>query len=127
MKKLILILTITFALAGCSMLKPATAVPGAVNSFDSDTYLSLITAKAVIDQAKSDLSSGLFPASVVPNVKTALNGAVTAYNVADIAFQTYHASAVAGASTPAQTAAVTTSMGNLQTAVTAVTSAKAGK
>jgi hypothetical protein len=124
MKKILfsLILGTALVTTGCGVFHASAPVPGSVNQFDSDTYLSLVSAKAVIDQTKTDLANGAFPASITANVKKAVNDAVNAYNVADVAWQQYHTSA-----TPAGQSVVTSAMGNLQTAVNSVTNAKAGK
>lgn len=109
----------------CSASKGVQAnVPGAANSFDSSTYLVLVATDSVIQTTKSDLSVGAFPTSVMGNVKTALNGLIQAYNVCDIAYQSYHTAALAGQATAAQQAAVTTSLNNMQAATSALTSAK---
>lgn len=114
-------------MAGCSLTHPVQApIPGAANQFDSDTYLTLVTAKGVIDQTKLDLGNNAFPVAWVPNVKKAVNGAVTAYNVADLTYQQYHTSALAGTETSAQQAAVSSAVSNLNQAVVSVTAAKAG-
>jgi hypothetical protein len=62
----------------------------------------------------------------VPNIKKAVNGAITAYNVADLSYQSYHAAALAGQATPAQQAAVGSAVTNLNSAVSSITAAKAG-
>lgn len=126
LKFLVLILSLGLA-AGCSLVHPASApIPGAANTFDSDTYLALVTAKGVIDQTKLDLGNNAFPVGWVVNVKKAVNDAVAAYNVADLTYQQYHTSAIAGQATPAQQAAVSSAVTNLNTAVNSVTAAKAG-
>lgn len=122
---LVLLLLLTLTL-GCA--KTVTApVPGSVNQFDSDTYLTLLTSKAVIDQTKASLAAGSFPTNISGAVKTAVNGAVTAYNLADTAYQALHTSLLNGTSTPAQQATVTNAVTNLNTAVAGVTAAKAGQ
>lgn len=127
MNKLLSVLLLSTMLGGCSLMHPATApIPGAANQFDSDTYLTLVTAKGVIDQTKLDLGNNAFPAAWVPNVKKAVNGAVTAYNVADLTYQEYHTSALAGKATPTQQLAVNSAMNNLNQAVSSVAAAKAG-
>jgi hypothetical protein len=128
MKKLLtsLVLGLALSATGCGVFHAHAPVPGAVNSFDSDTYLGLATAKGVIDQTKADLASNAFPASIADKVKSAVNDAVKTYNVADVTYQAYHNAAVQGTSTPAQQAAVTTAVNNLNTSIKAVTAAKAG-
>ena len=101
--------------------------PGAVNTFDSQAYDTLIVAKAAIDQCKTDVSNGTFTGAVLANVETALNGLITAYNVMDSAYQVYHAAAVAGTATPAQQASVTAGATQVTTAMSNLTAAKGGK
>lgn len=99
-------------------------VQGSVNQFDSDTYLTLVTAKAAIDQAKVELANGTFTGKVAAAVKAAVNGAVTAYNVATTTYQAYHAAALAGTSTPSQQAAVGVAVANMNSSVANITVAK---
>lgn len=128
MKKLTLalILCVMGLTAACANRPASAPIPGAVNSFDSDTYLTLVTAKGIIDQVKVDLANNAFPAAWVANIKKAVNGAITAYNVADLSYQSYHAAALAGQATPAQQAAVGSAVTNLNSAVSSITAAKAG-
>jgi hypothetical protein len=102
-------------------------IPGAVNQFDSDTYLSLVAAKASIDQTKAELASGAFSPAVAATVKEAVNYAVASYNVADITYQAYHTAALAGNATPAQQAEVNRAVSNLNITVANITPAKGGK
>lgn len=130
MKKLFASLVLGTALLvtpGCALFKAHAPIPGAVNSFDSDTYLTLVTAKGVIDQTKLDLANNAFPASFVEYVKKAVNDAVLSYNTADLTYQAYHTAAVAGAVTSTQQAAVTQAVNDLNSKVNAVTAARAGK
>lgn len=118
---LLLTFTLAFGLVGCTRAVQAP-IPGAANQFDSDTYLSLVTAKSVIDKTKDDLASNAFPASIAGNVKTSVNIAVQTYNAADQAWQLYHASP-----TTVQQDIVNAAMIGLETALTNLSNAKAGK
>jgi hypothetical protein len=128
MRKTLVALIVACCLATTACTTNVRApIPGAVNQFDSDTYLSLVTAKGVIDQTKADLAAGSFPVNITPIVKQSVNDAVQAYNVADTAYQAYHAEALAGSATVAQQNAVSQKVSDLNTAVSKVTAAKAGK
>jgi PBP1b-binding outer membrane lipoprotein LpoB len=118
-------IALAIVLAGCSQ-NPKPVV-GAANQFDSDTYLTLVTTDSVIQATKAALMNNQFPAGFVPNVKTALNHLIDAYNAADTVYQTYHTAALVGQSTPVQQAAVNTAMGNVQAATTILIAAKAGQ
>jgi PBP1b-binding outer membrane lipoprotein LpoB len=113
---------LALVLAGC--VKNSATIPGAANQFDQQSYLSLVTAKSVIDSAKADLTANSFPASTVAAVKAAVNDAVTAYNAADVSYQAYHAAALAGTATAAQQANVTSAINTLNQKTAAVTAAK---
>jgi len=122
--KILFVPVLLFAMLGChSVVAP---VPGSVNTFDSTSYVSLVTADSVIETTKTDLASGAFPATIAPNVKTALNDLIKYYDIADQAYLAYHASAMQGTPTPAQQAAVTAGLASVQVFITALTSAKAG-
>ena len=125
MKKLFLVTALAIAMVGCASAK-YTVHPGAINLFDSQTYDTLLVTHTVIESAKADLASGKFPSTVASGVKLAVDNLVTAYNVADTAYQAYHIAASAGNVTPAQTAAVSTAISNVNTATINLSSAKAG-
>jgi hypothetical protein len=101
--------------------------PGAANSFDSNVYDALLIAHSVIETTKTDLVNNAFPASIVGNVKAALNGLIRAYDSADLAYQAYHPAALAGTATPAQSTAVTNALNDVSSSTAALTAAKAGK
>ena len=61
--------------------------PGAVDVFDSQSYDVLLVAQATLRQAKADAESGALPAAAA----APLNQAIKAYDVADAAWQAYHA------------------------------------
>jgi hypothetical protein len=124
-RRLLGMLLLCAVLAGCSANpKPVT---GSANQFDSDSYLALLTTDNVIQSTKAALAAGSFPVSVAPTVKTALNALIKAYDVADPVYITYHNAALAGSSTPAQQAAVTSALANVNTATATLVSAKGGQ
>jgi hypothetical protein len=124
MRNKLAVLFLAVVLVGCAAKKP---VSGSANQFDSDTYLTLITTDSVITATKTALENNQFQASIVPNVKTALNNLITAYNAADAVYVAYHNAANAGTVTATQQAAVNTAMGNVQAATTILISARGGK
>jgi len=65
--------------------KPQTLPPGALNQFDATSYTSLMGAQAVLNSVKADASK------LPPDAKPALNKAIESYNVAEAAWQAYHA------------------------------------
>lgn len=129
MKLKILALTLCFSLfcVGCANRAAQAPIPGAVNQFDSDTYLSLITAQAVIDQTKADLANGTFSPSVVSAVKTATNKASIAYNAALAAYTAYHLAVSAGTATTAQQQTAQSAVNTLNVSVGQIATVKAGK
>lgn len=116
---LLLLLGVTFSSltwgGACGRSANAT-IPGAANSFDSSSYLVLVTTDSVIKNTKDALSVNAFPTSILGNVKTALNALIQAYNVCDLAYQEYHTAALVGQATAAQQAAVTTALDKMQAA-----------
>lgn len=124
--KRIATLVLAVSLLGSSGCKSQAYVqhPGAINTFDSQTYDILISTKAVIDQTKTDLANGAWSATVASKVRTVLNtGLVPAYNALDVAYQAYHTAANPSGSTASVQAAIS----NVQTATASLTSAKAGQ
>ncbi len=114
---------LSFSLAGCAA-RPIH--PGAANQIDSTAYDTIFVAHNVIESTKADLAANKFPAAIAPNVVTALNKLVTAYNLADQAYIAYHNAALGGTATPAQQAALQSSVTDVSLAVSAVASAKGG-
>jgi hypothetical protein len=107
----------TFVLAvmlGCAAHTVKAPVPGALNSFDADSYQTLMTAQATLNSLKST-------AATTPSLKPILNQAISSYDVAETAWQAYHAAA----STATQ-AALTTSLSDLNTKVSTLQAAAAG-
>jgi hypothetical protein len=129
-------------LSGCAARHPGTA-----NKFDSDTYDALLVAHSVIESTKSDIAAGSFSATLLPKVKTALNGLIDAYDALDIAYcnpvsgtlpstgaaslqcspNSYHAAAMAGTATPAQSSQLQGQVNNLSAATSQLAAAKAAK
>lgn len=122
--KLLLAVCLMAATIGCANRAAQAPIPGSVNQFDSDTYLSLITTYNIIEGAKSALAAGQFPPSIAGNVKKAVNDLTRAYNVADASYLIYHTSAVAGGATAAQQANVNVALAGMQASTTNLTAVK---
>ena len=120
-------LSVILLIGGCSVLKGTNAsVSGAANSFDSTSYLTLVTTDSVIQTTKTDFANNAFPANIAGNVKTALNDLIQSYNVANVTYQAYHTAALANTATAAQQTAVSSALATVQTKTAALTTAKAG-
>jgi hypothetical protein len=118
-------LALAVLLAGC-VKSTSTPIPGAGNKFDSDSYLSLVTADSVIQSTKDDLANNKFPANIAPAVKTAVNALIQSYDVANPIYLAYHSAALGGNATAAQQAAVTSAVNDVNSKTSALTSAKGG-
>jgi hypothetical protein len=123
MKKL-LVCVLAVTMVGCAA---HLTHPNQVNSFDGNSYDSLIVAKSVIDTTRTDLANNAFPASIAGNVKTAVNDLIKAYDVAAAAYATYHTAASTGVVTQAQVDAVVNAIKTVTDKTTALTAAKAAK
>lgn len=75
---------VMMAVGGCNK---AALHPGAIDSFDSSTYDALIVAQATIEPLRADFEDG----AIAPSTKPNLNAAIESYNVAEVAWQAYHA------------------------------------
>ena len=74
--------------AGChkgTTTNPATLAPGAYNQTDQLLYQSLMAAQASLNSLKTAVAKN-------PQLKGPLNQAILDYNIAEVAYQTYHAS-----------------------------------
>ena len=84
--KVVSVLLALLVLVACpNNPKPQTLPPGALNQFDATSYESLMGAQAVLNSVKADI--GKLP----PEAKPALNKAIASYNVAEAAWQAFHA------------------------------------
>jgi hypothetical protein len=84
--KVVSVLLALLVLVACpNNPKPQTLPPGALNQFDATSYESLMGAQAVLNSVKADLSK------LPPDAKPALNKAIASYNVAEAAWQAFHA------------------------------------
>jgi len=86
MKRLLALLLLSLSLAGCAAKSPVTApVPGSINSFDALSYRTLMDAQAAIQSVKGS--------ALATQQKAVVNQAIQDYNVAEAAWQAYHAGA----------------------------------
>ena len=112
----VLLLTL---LAGCATAnKPTTLPPGAINSFDANSYIALMGIQAGLNSVKADFSAGKIPATFRPQ----LNQAITAYNSAEAAWHAYHSGA--NGDTAALTTAITQATASLVSLITQVSGGK---
>jgi predicted lipoprotein len=82
--KFLITAVLALSIWGCA--PGPTTHPGAVNSFDSTSYDTLVTAQAALEQAKTQFAS-------TPAAVPYLNKAISAYNVAEAGWQAYHSTA----------------------------------
>lgn len=114
--KLASVVLALLVLAGCpNNPKPQTLPPGALNQFDAQSYTSL-GAQAVLNSVKADLSN------LPPAAKPALNKAIASYNVAEAAWQAYHAGK--SSDQGALTAALTQAVGDVAALLTQINGGK---
>lgn len=109
----VMILAAVLTLQGCSSTAPV--IPGAVSSFDSNTYTTLLSVQAAITAAT--------PIATTPAIEKILNDVIAAYNIAEAAYVTYHQAAVAGTATPAMQTALSVQIGTATTAMSQLPSA----
>lgn len=107
-----IILACVLILGGCKATVP---VPGALNSFDSTAYTTLLTVQAAIEAAK--------PLATTATTKKLINDAIAAYDTAEAGYLAYHAAAANSTSTPAQQTTLQTQIAAATAASTAAASA----
>jgi hypothetical protein len=134
--------TILVAMILCLSACAAGPHPGTANAFDNATYNTLLVTDNVIQTTRADYAASKFPAAIMPQVKTALNDLIAAYDAADVLYcgqpvtgplgtlqcapGSYHAMAMAGTATPQQSADITAKINAVNSAITSLASAKAG-
>jgi PBP1b-binding outer membrane lipoprotein LpoB len=82
------IVLLALILSSCAMNPAAVSHPGAINSFDSNAYDSLVTAQGAIDAAK--------PLATSQGQKDVLNQVIASYNTCKNAYLLYHTQMVGG-------------------------------
>lgn len=120
MKAAILALCLCILPIGC---KPATSttpsaalVPGALNSFDQTSYQTLMAVQATLNSLNASYKAN---PSGLASIKTALDQASVDYNIAELAWQTYHAAA-----TTANQSAVSAAIAKVNSDVSSIQVAK---
>lgn len=88
--KLFFVVLALAAAMGCAR-KVAAPLPGAINSFDSISYVTLMDTQAAINAVKDDVAAGKITLS--PTQKTVLNQAIQDYDIAQASWQAYHSGA----------------------------------
>lgn len=81
-----LLLSLTLGMAGCHQPVNTPLPAGALNTFDADSYKSLMVAQASLNAFKRAATP-----EPVPGYTKTLNKAIADYNVAEAAWQSYHA------------------------------------
>jgi hypothetical protein len=115
--KLASVVLALLVLAACpTNPKPQTLPPGALNQFDATSYTSLMGAQAVLNSVKADIDK------LPPDAKPALNKAIASYNVAEAAWQAFHAGKTNDQS--ALTTAISQAVGDVATLLTQVSGGK---
>jgi len=115
--KLAAVILAMLVLAACpNNPKPQTLPPGALNQFDATSYTSLMGAQAVLSSVKADIDK------LPPDAKPALNRAIASYNIAEAAWQAYHAGKSDDQAT--LTKAISQAVGDVATLLTQVSGGK---
>jgi hypothetical protein len=118
---LILLPLLVFPLAGCpaasSSTPPAALVPGALNQFDQTSYATLMSVQAALNSLNASYKAN--PTGLA-SLKAILDQAAADYNIAELAWQTYHAASTA-ANQAAVTSAITKTQSDLLSATKAAT------
>ena len=92
---------------------PATLAPGAYNSVDQTLYQSLMAVQASLNHLKATLADPKATAQTVTTLKPYVNQVITDYDIAEVAWQTYHASLATNAN--ASPAAAQAAIARVQT------------
>ena len=95
-------------------------VPGQLNVYDAYAYRVLADAQAAISDFRNSVTSGKLAES--PDIKTALNQAISDYNTANVAYQAWHA-----AGGTASTTTITAQLNALQADINNVAVQAGGK
>jgi len=117
MKATVLAICLCILPIGCkpatSTTPPTALVPGALNSFDQSSYMALMAAQASLNSLNASYKAN---PTALASIKTVLDQAAADYNVAELAWQAYHAAA-----TTANQNAVTSALTKVQTDLSSAT------
>lgn len=98
-KQILLVVLLTSVMlvpVGCKKnttpTNPVILAPGAYNSTDQQLYQSLQAVQAALNNLKATLQDSKTSAQTVAILKPYFNQAVLDYDIAEVAWQTYHAS-----------------------------------
>ena len=87
MKRLAILALMALSLSACkttTAANPATLAPEAYNQTDQLLYQSMMAVQASINSLKTQVTAN-------PSLKAPLNQAIQDYDIAEVAYQTYHA------------------------------------
>lgn len=125
-KTLILAVLLLLPMAGCKTAKTsvpaAPALAGSCNPADSAMYQTLIFAQGSLLNLRATLADPSTAPATIQALKPYVSQAVSAYNLAEVAWQTYHAACMANPKL--SPAAAQTAVNNLSTAINAVPAVK---
>ena len=101
----LLSLALLLELPGCKAVKtpqnPASLAPGAYNSVDQQIFQGLKAVQASLNNLKATLQNPATAPTTVAILKPYFNQATTDYDIAEVAWQTYHAQlSVSSAASP---------------------------
>jgi hypothetical protein len=82
-----LLIAVMAVTIGCGPKKSVAVHPGAISKLDSYAYDLLLVEQDAIKSVQASFAQGALP----PSSKEAINAAVAQYNVAEAAWQSYHA------------------------------------
>ena len=122
---LVLALLTAAIVGGACAKKTVVPHPNQINAFDGQTYDTLVTSQAALDEAKKQFAAGKLPAGS----KDVINGAGTSYEAARSAWMTWrdiYQGTKPGDQAAAQ-AALTADMSSLAVAIANVVKLTGGK
>ena len=114
MKRLAILALMALSLSACkttTAANPATLAPGAYNQTDQLLYQSLMAVQASINSLKTQVTANL-------SLKVPLNQAIQDYDIAEVAYQTYHAALATNPTT--SPASVQSAISKVQTDLSSV-------
>jgi hypothetical protein len=86
-KAFFLVLVLAAAL-GCSKNAVVANVPGSINSFDSESYVTLMDVQGALKAVKDDVATGRY--TPTPAAKAVINQAIRDYDLGQDAWHAYH-------------------------------------
>jgi predicted lipoprotein len=86
-RNLLCVLAVVLVMSNIGCQKKVGAHPNQINSFDGQTYDTLVSAQAALDEAKNQYAQGKLTA--VPNAKLIINTAGASYETTRTAWMTW--------------------------------------